>query len=166
MTIFGLNSPEIFLLLIITLAILGTKRIEKALNLFSKLLKFLLSNESTFDKLDKKIEPIKDIDDSQDKEEDITKTVELTKEIEKEPIKVIDDSQDKEDKSEKRLKIANTEIKERSSIKTKKPKGTVKDQTIKKLKTKNSKSIVKDKNINKSKTIKGQVEQLDKKKTS
>ena len=162
MTIFGLNSPEIFVLLLILLIILGTKRIEKGLNLFSKLLKFLLRNESSFDILDKEKEPKKDIDDSKDQKEENTKTVELTKPKEKEPKKDIDDFKDKEDNLEKRLKIANAEIKEKKSIKTKDSKGKVQDQTIKKLKTKNPKSIVKDKTVNKSKTIKVQEEQLDK----
>ena len=45
MKLFGLNSPEIFIILIILLSILGTKRIEKGLLLFKKLLKFLLIKE-------------------------------------------------------------------------------------------------------------------------
>ena len=45
MTIFGLNSPEIFIILVIILFILGPKRWEKGLTLFSKLLKFLLSKD-------------------------------------------------------------------------------------------------------------------------
>ena len=45
MTIFGLNSPEIFIILVIVLAILGPKRWERGFALFLKLLKFLLSNE-------------------------------------------------------------------------------------------------------------------------
>ena len=53
MTIFGLNSPEIFVLIVITLAILGTKRIERGLDLLSRLLKFLLNNQSSFDYLGK-----------------------------------------------------------------------------------------------------------------
>ena len=45
MKLLGLNSPEIFIILIILLSILGTKRIEKGFLLFKKLLKFLLSKE-------------------------------------------------------------------------------------------------------------------------
>ena len=52
MTILGLNSPEIFLILSIFLVIIGTKRIEKGLYLFSKILKFLLSNQSWADQID------------------------------------------------------------------------------------------------------------------
>jgi len=45
MKLLGLNSPEIFIILVILLSILGTKRIEKGLLLFKKLLKFLLSKD-------------------------------------------------------------------------------------------------------------------------
>ena len=45
MKLLGLNSPEIFIILVILLSILGPKRIEKGLLLFKKLLKFLLSND-------------------------------------------------------------------------------------------------------------------------
>jgi len=43
MKLLGLNSPEIFIILVILLSILGPKRIEKGFLLFKKLLKFLLS---------------------------------------------------------------------------------------------------------------------------
>ena len=45
MKLLGLNSPEIFIILVVFLSILGTKRIEKGFLLFKKLLKFLLSKE-------------------------------------------------------------------------------------------------------------------------
>ena len=45
MKLLGLNSPEIFIILVILLSILGVKRIEKGLILFKKLLKFLLSKD-------------------------------------------------------------------------------------------------------------------------
>ena len=45
MKLLGLNSPEIFIILVILLLILGTKRIEKGFLLFKKLLKFLLSKD-------------------------------------------------------------------------------------------------------------------------
>ena len=45
MKLLGLNSPEIFIIVVILLSILGPKRIEKGLLLFKKLLKFLLTNE-------------------------------------------------------------------------------------------------------------------------
>ena len=48
MTILGLNSPLIFIILIIILYFLGPKRIEKGYELFLKLLKFLLSEENVY----------------------------------------------------------------------------------------------------------------------
>ena len=45
MKLLGLNSPEIFIILVILLSIFGPKRIEKGFLLFKKLLKFLLSND-------------------------------------------------------------------------------------------------------------------------
>ncbi len=47
MKLLGLNSPEIFLILVIILSILGTKRIEKGWLLFQRFLKFLLNKEKT-----------------------------------------------------------------------------------------------------------------------
>ena len=45
MKLLGLNSPEIFIILVILLSILGPKRVEKGFLLFKKLLKYLLSKE-------------------------------------------------------------------------------------------------------------------------
>ena len=45
MKLLGLNSPEIFIILVILLSILGPKRIEKGFLLFKKLLKILLSKD-------------------------------------------------------------------------------------------------------------------------
>ena len=45
MKLLGLNSPEIFIILVVLLSILGTKRIEKGFLLFKKILKFLLTKE-------------------------------------------------------------------------------------------------------------------------
>jgi len=45
MKLLGLNSPEIFIILVILLTILGPKRVEKGFLLFKKLLKFLLSKD-------------------------------------------------------------------------------------------------------------------------
>ena len=45
MKLLCLNSPEIFIILVVLLSILGTKRIEKGLLLFKKFLKFLLTKE-------------------------------------------------------------------------------------------------------------------------
>ena len=46
MKFLGLNSPEIFLISVIILSILGPKRIEKGWLLFQRFLKFLLSKEA------------------------------------------------------------------------------------------------------------------------
>ena len=45
MKLLGLNSPEIFIILVIFLSILGPKRIDKGFLLFKKLLRFLLSKD-------------------------------------------------------------------------------------------------------------------------
>ena len=45
MKLLGLNSPEIFIILVVFLSILGTKRIEKGFLLFKRFLKFLLTKE-------------------------------------------------------------------------------------------------------------------------
>ena len=45
MKLLGLNSPEIFIILVILLSILGPKRVEKGFLLFKKLIKFLLSKD-------------------------------------------------------------------------------------------------------------------------
>ena len=47
MKLLGLNSPEILIILVVLLSILGTKRIEKGLLLFKKFLKFLLTKEES-----------------------------------------------------------------------------------------------------------------------
>ena len=100
MTIFGLNSPEIFVLLTITLIVLGTKRIEKGFNLFSKLLKFLLNNKSSFQKIEKN-NSILDIEEKQEKEDEIKKSS-LSKQTKKiEPNKNVEEKQEKEDEIKK-----------------------------------------------------------------
>ena len=60
MKLLGLNSPEIFIILVILLSILGPKRIEKGFLLFKKLLKFLFSkdeNQSLTNSNVKSVEP-------------------------------------------------------------------------------------------------------------
>ena len=161
MTIFGLNSPEIFVILLILLVILGTKRIEIGLNLFSRLLKFLLNSRSNSNKVDKEKEPIKEIEKTQSKEEKIIKNEKPTNTKEKEPIKEIEKTQAKEEQSEKKLKISNVENKRKNSITTNVPKGIKKDKNVNKLKTKVPKGILKEKTARKSKTINNE-EQQDK----
>ena len=60
MKLLGLNSPEIFIILVVLLSILGPKRIEKGFLLFKKILKFLLSEEETKEADVKSEEPEKD----------------------------------------------------------------------------------------------------------
>ena len=59
MKLLGLNSPEIFIILVVLLSILGPKRIEKGFLLFKKILKFLLSKEETIETEVKTDEPEK-----------------------------------------------------------------------------------------------------------
>ena len=59
MKLLGLNSPEIFIILVVLLSILGPKRIEKGFLLLKKLLKFLLSKEETIEAEVKSIKPKK-----------------------------------------------------------------------------------------------------------
>ena len=160
MTIFGLNSPELFVILVITLVILGIKRIEKGLDLLSRLLKFLLSNQSSIDKKAKKKELKKDDEETQKKEEEITKIEEKPNVKEKELKKDIEETQLKEDNSKKILKISNVDKKVNNSAKIRDQKGIEKDKIGKKLKTKNPKRVVKDKTVIKSEIIDVQEEQL------
>ena len=50
MNFLGLNSPEIFVISVIVLIILGPKRVEKGWLLFQRLLKFLLNNKEDIPK--------------------------------------------------------------------------------------------------------------------
>ena len=64
MKLLGLNSPEIFIILVILLSILGPKRIEKGFLLFKKLVKFLLSKDEdqTSENLEEKPEESEEIE--------------------------------------------------------------------------------------------------------
>jgi len=57
MKLLGLNSTEIFIILVILLSILGPKRIEKSFLLFKKLLKFLLSKDEGQSSANSKVKP-------------------------------------------------------------------------------------------------------------
>jgi len=57
MKLLGLNSPEIFIILVILLSILGPKRVEKGFILFKKLLKFLLSKDEDQSSAISKVKP-------------------------------------------------------------------------------------------------------------
>jgi len=68
MKLLGLNSPEIFIILVILLSILGPKRIEKGFILFKKLLKFLLSKDKNQTLANSKVKS-KEAEESEVKEE-------------------------------------------------------------------------------------------------
>ena len=112
MTIFGLNSPELFVLLVIVLAVLGIKRIEKGIDLFTRLLKFLLSNQSDLDKIQHERELTKEIEEIQEKEKGITKREEKTNSQKKESTKEIEETQEKEKGITKREEKTNSQKQE------------------------------------------------------
>ena len=70
MKLLGLNSPEIFIILVILLSILGPKRIEKGFLLFKKLLKFLLSKDEDQSLVNSEVKS-KEPEESEVKEESI-----------------------------------------------------------------------------------------------
>ena len=70
MKLLGLNSPEIFIILLILLSILGPKRIEKGFLLFKKLLKFLLSKDAGQSLANSKLKS-EEVEESEVKEETI-----------------------------------------------------------------------------------------------
>ena len=74
MKLLGLNSPEIFIILVILLSILGPKRIEKGFLLFKKLLKFLLSSDADQSSANSKVKP-EEPEESEIKEEIIVSEV-------------------------------------------------------------------------------------------
>ena len=108
MKLLGLNSPEIFIILVILLSILGPKRIEKGFLLFNKLLKFLLSKDVDHSLANSKVKSEKP-EESEVKEEIVESEVKA-----EEP-----------EESEVKEEILEPEVK---SIKTKKR--TVKDEII------------------------------------
>ena len=69
MKLLGLNSPEIFIILVILLSILGPKRIEKGFLLFKKLLKFLLSKDQDQTLANSKVK-VEEAEESEVKEEE------------------------------------------------------------------------------------------------
>ena len=74
MKLLGLNSPEIFIILVILLSILGPKRIEKGFLLFKKLLKFLLSKDEDQSSVNSKVKP-EEAEESEVKEEKVESEV-------------------------------------------------------------------------------------------
>ena len=78
MKLLGLNSPEIFIILVVLLSILGTKRIEKGLLLFKKLLKFLLSKDEDQNLSNSKVKS-EEAEESEVKEEKVESEVKSIK---------------------------------------------------------------------------------------
>jgi len=116
MKLLGLNSPEIFIILVVILSILGTKRIEKGFLIFKKLLKFLLSKEETIVAEEKSEGPVK----SEVKEETIVaeeKSEGPVKSEVKEETIVAEEKSEGPVKSEVKEEIIEAEVK---STKTKK----------------------------------------------
>ena len=85
MKLLGLNSPELFIILVILLSILGTKRIEKGFLLFKKLLKFLLSKDEDQSLVNSKVKA-EEAEESEVKEEKVEAEVKV-EEAEDSPIK-------------------------------------------------------------------------------
>ena len=108
MKLLGLNSPEIFIILVILLLILGPKRIEKGILLFKKLLKFLLSKDEDQSLANSKVKS-EEAEESEVKEETVESEVKAEE---------AEESEVKEEKVESEVK----------AIKTKKR--TVKDKII------------------------------------
>ena len=97
MKLLGLNSPEIFIILVILLSILGPKRIEKGFLLFKKLLKFLLSKDEDQSSANSKVKP-EEPEESEVKEEIIeaeVKSIKPKKRSVKDQIEVEVDSDNK-----------------------------------------------------------------------
>ena len=78
MKLLGLNSPEIFIILVILLSILGPTRIDKGFLLFKKLLKFLLTKDEDQSLANSKVKP-EQPEESEVKEETIEPEVKSIK---------------------------------------------------------------------------------------
>ena len=78
MKLLGLNSPEIFIILVILLSILGPKRVEKGFLLFKKLLKFLLSKDEDQSSANSKVK-LEEPEESEVKEETMEPEVKSNK---------------------------------------------------------------------------------------
>ena len=127
MKLLGLNSPEIFIILVILLSILGPKRVEKGFLLFKKLLKFLLSKDEDQSLVNSEVKS-KEPEESEVKEETIEAEVksEESEESEvKEEIIVSEEKSEEPEVSEVKGETIEPKVK---SIKPKKR--TVKDEII------------------------------------
>jgi hypothetical protein len=127
MKLLGLNSPEIFIILVILLSILGPKRIEKGFLLFKKLLKFLLSKDEDQSSVNSKVKS-EEPEESEVKEEKVDPAVK-PEEAEESEVK-----EEKEEPAVKSEEPEESEVKEEKvdpAVKSIKPKKrTVKDEII------------------------------------
>ena len=101
MKLLGLNSPEIFIILVILLSILGPKRIEKGFLLLKKLLKFLLSKDEDQSSANSKVKP-EEPEESEVKEETVESEVKSEEPEESEVKEEIVDQEVKSIKPKKR----------------------------------------------------------------
>jgi len=99
MKLLGLNSPEIFIILVILLSILGPKRIEKGFLLFKKLLKFLLSTDEDQRLANSKVKS-EEAEESEVKEEIVDSEVKEEEAEESEVKEEIVESEVKEEEAE------------------------------------------------------------------
>ena len=127
MKLLGLNSPEIFIILLILLSILGPKRVEKGFLLFKKLLKFLLSKDEDQSSANSKVKP-EEPEESEVKEETIESEVKSEEPEESEVKEETIDTEEKSEEPEESEVKAETIEPEVKSIKPKKR--TVKDEII------------------------------------
>ena len=101
MKLLGLNSPEIFIILVILLSILGPKRVEKGFLLFKKLLKFLLSKDEDQSSVNSKVKS-EEPEESEVKEEIVEAEVKSEKPEESEVKEEIVEAEVKSIKPKKR----------------------------------------------------------------
>ena len=101
MKLLGLNSPEIFIILVILLSILGPKRIEKGFLLFKKLLKFLLSKDEDQSSVNSKVKS-EEPEESEVKEETVEAEVKAEESEESEVKEETVEAEVKSIKSKKR----------------------------------------------------------------
>ena len=118
MTLFGLSSPFIFIILIIILFFLGTKRIEKGLELFLKLLRFLLSDKNN------NLNDISTINKTNQEESNLSPAVnKLKDEKEEEEPQVVNNLEDEKKEEEppvvNKLKEENYNLKKKTKVKPK-----------------------------------------------
>ena len=81
MKFLGLNSPEIFLISVIILSILGPKRIEKGWLLFQRFLKFLLSEEEAIESKPEEAEVIEVKEEAIESKSEEPEVIEVKEEV-------------------------------------------------------------------------------------